>query len=912
MHAVDAHRATHPDQAVASERRDAARDVGNVRFPAEHRDEVAARGRLAARDGLARGERRNAFLVAVVERARRREPVARGVVRVDEVKVEVRRDDPRVARRHDESLQRGERRSEAAGFDGERARRPVLDDGERAVRSGQLGDVWHRGHVGNGLDGRHDAHAERARAACERGERSAREHGVPEPAQPRVVERKRIDDVARDPARAAETELRFQRRGRGERVRASVVRKGDSRDASRLGERGTVQRERAEHAARRVEAIERVVRARPDDVAAAQAHGGVPVVEGVRERRLPAERRERVLQREIDEALDTPRRELADRERRVRRIRGARLRILRPREPPGLELAVRQRHRALRAQRRGRERELGAIVLADRVRVALIPVAHRPHGRRGRHLHVERVDEHERARADDIAHLRLEPAQIRVQVRRRIRVVVEIRALVVVELHGEHAIGDGAKLGERAVQPPRGVPAVRRVAHPLRRGGVGMRVLQRRGGRIAALEHVVQRHPVRRTLQQPRRIAAVAPFVANHRPRAHEESKAELRPEPQHLAQIAARARAPGEVEIAVAELVPVPRHVEVERVRAEIAHDAHRVVPFLTRQALVEERAAEEEERLPVDAQVGIAVGVARDRGVSERRRPRARDGGRRGLRRKRPRSQRLRGGRHRPNGERQQQGDGSRERPQPRHARSHEVHERAGGERREPERDRDRAGRHEQEQPSGERDQRRERVERHAERRIRMAGARERERDDLTGALHDHDACGQRRDHGVQRQQGCRQREDSERDERDRGEPSAAVQPRERRQKVAVGRRGVRHARCREQQPVRRRERRHHDRDAHGERERRAERALRDRRCDRRRTHDVRRRHGGGDAEIQQHVRDGDERDGEHDRARDGARGRDHLVAERAGVAVAAVVVQRQHERVPERGDPGAERQR
>ncbi|HEX3462945.1 MAG TPA: hypothetical protein VHS78_02665 [Candidatus Elarobacter sp.] len=92
-------------------------------------------------------------------------------------------------------------------------------------------------------------------------------------------------------------------------------------------------------------------------------------------------------------------------------------------------------------------------MLADRVRVALIPVPHRPHRRRRRNLHLEGVDEHGRLRSDDVSHLALEPAEIGVQMRCGIRVVVEIRALIVVELHGDHAVGDRTKLLERAVQP---------------------------------------------------------------------------------------------------------------------------------------------------------------------------------------------------------------------------------------------------------------------------------------------------------------------------------------------------------------------------------------------------------------------------------------------------------------------------
>ncbi|HTW82468.1 MAG TPA: hypothetical protein VMD91_00195 [Candidatus Sulfotelmatobacter sp.] len=198
--------------------------------------------------------------------------------------------------------------------------------------------------------------------------------------------------------------------------------------------------------------------------------------------------------------------------------------------------------------------------------------------------------------------------------------------MIVVELDRQHAVRDRAKLGQRAAQPARGVAAVRRVRQPLRGGGVAVRVLQRRGRRIAPFEHVVERHSVRGPPQQPRRIAAVAPLVADHRPRPHDEVEAQFLAQPQHLAQVAARIGVAVEVERAVGRLVPVPRHVQVERVRAERAQRQHRRAPRRDRQALVEERAAEEEERPAVDLQLRRTVALDQHRVVELRLRGRGR----------------------------------------------------------------------------------------------------------------------------------------------------------------------------------------------------------------------------------------------------------------------------------------------
>ncbi|HZO92400.1 MAG TPA: hypothetical protein VFB22_01410 [Candidatus Baltobacteraceae bacterium] len=210
-----------------------------------------------------------------------------------------------------------------------------------------------------------------------------------------------------------------------------------------------------------------------------------------------------------------------------------------------------------------------------------------------------------------------------------IRLVVDVRALVVVELHRENAVGDGPELVEHAMQPARRVAQVRTVAQPFAGCVVAVRVLQRRRRGIPAFEHVVQRHVVLGPRQQPGGIASVAPLVADHGPGPHDEAEAQLFAQPQHFAQIPARIRTPVEVEFAVGDLVPAPRDVQVERVRTEPAHRQHRRAPALRRDAIVEERAAPEEEGPPVDDEPRRAEALLHDR-VAEARRGVRRGAGR------------------------------------------------------------------------------------------------------------------------------------------------------------------------------------------------------------------------------------------------------------------------------------------
>ncbi|HTJ25797.1 MAG TPA: hypothetical protein VMA36_06490 [Candidatus Limnocylindria bacterium] len=465
--------------------------------------------------------------------------------------------------------------------------------------------------------------------------------------------------------------------------------------------------------------------------------------------------------------MHTLREQLVQRERGVLRLRGARQRVFGAGEPTGLELALRERASAVRPEQRGCEVELRAIVIADRVGIALVPVAHRPDRDARRDAQLVGVHERRSHRPDDLTHLRVQPAQIGEQVRRRIRLVVDVRALVVVELHRDDAVGDGSELREHAVQPARGVAPVRRVAQPLRRRVVAVRVLQCRGRGIASVEDVAQRHVVVRAPQQPRRIAAVAPFVADDGTGTHDEVKAELLAEAKHRAQVAARVGVPVEVERAVGDFVPVPGDVQIERVDAHRPQRKHRVAPARGRDPLVEERAAEEEERLAVDEELRRAIAL-HDPCVSERRSPIVM------LSRSKQRRGSGSGPRQHCEGERRER---RRERPRARIPSASEEDERTERERPQAERDRVAAAAREQEEPAGERDERRQGVERDAKRRRRRRAPHQRERDDLTDALHEHDPRRQRRDHRAEREQRGGEREQSDRDERDVREAPARV---------------------------------------------------------------------------------------------------------------------------------------
>ena len=315
------------------------------------------------------------------------------------------------------------------------------------------------------------------------------------------------------------------------------------------------------------------------------------------------------------------------RERRIFGRGRSRRRILGRREPARLKFADRYRIPVLRLQEPRAELERCPIVFADRVGIALIPVAHRPH-RRGRgDLHLVRVDEDRQQRSGNAAHAALEPAEVALQMRCGPGLIVDVGALIVVERDRDDAVGDRRELAQRAHEPAMRVEPVRRVAEPLRGGIVGVRVLQRRGRGVAALEDVVFGHAVRRAFQEPRRIAAVAPFVANHRSGSHDEEEAVVARKREQRAEIAPRVRGAVEIEAAVAGLVPVPGDVEIERVEAQRAERIERGFPAIGRHAFVEEGRAPEEERLAVDEQLRRA-GARDDHRMRERRRPGGRGG--------------------------------------------------------------------------------------------------------------------------------------------------------------------------------------------------------------------------------------------------------------------------------------------
>ncbi len=223
---------------------------------------------------------------------------------------------------------------------------------------------------------------------------------------------------------------------------------------------------------------------------------------------------------------------------------------------------------------------------------------------------------------DDLA----QPFEVGRQVRCRPGLIVDVGALVVVQLHGDHEVGDRRELLEHAYEPALRVLEVRRVVHPLGGRVVGVRILQSRRWRITALEEVVQRHAVLRPREQPGGITAVAPLVADHGSRPQDDLECVAPCELHHRVQIAARRCLAREVEVAVCELVPVPWDVQVERVDAQAAVGAQRRLPQRLRQALVEEGPAEHEEGLAVDREDRPAFPL-HDRARSPRRRRTARE---------------------------------------------------------------------------------------------------------------------------------------------------------------------------------------------------------------------------------------------------------------------------------------------
>ncbi|HXP93573.1 MAG TPA: hypothetical protein VN905_08895 [Candidatus Binatia bacterium] len=204
---------------------------------------------------------------------------------------------------------------------------------------------------------------------------------------------------------------------------------------------------------------------------------GFPRVERVGERDLHPAGIQGVLRGEIDDAVQPHCEQGMQRKGRVAGIGLPGTHVVGRREPAGLELAQHQREVGLRLQQAGRELERAAIVLADDERIALIPVAHRPYRRRRRDLHFIRVDEERDARAGCAAHDPRERLQIALEVRRRPCLVVDVRALIVVELDRDHAIAERSDFAQRPFEPALGVVQVRRVRQPRGRRIIRVRVL---------------------------------------------------------------------------------------------------------------------------------------------------------------------------------------------------------------------------------------------------------------------------------------------------------------------------------------------------------------------------------------------------------------------------------------------------
>ena len=168
----------------------------------------------------------------------------------------------------------------------------------------------------------------------------------------------------------------------------------------------------------------------------------------------------------------------------------------------------------------------------------------------------------------------------------------------------------------------------------------------------------------------------------------------------------------------------------------------------------------------------------------------------------------------------------------------------------------------------------------------------------------MHEHDSGGQRVDHRVERKERRRKREESERDEGHVRKTFRRMEARKRRQKIAVARRRVRHARGAEKQAVGRCERGDQDRNRHDDRHGVAGRAFHGQRGDERRVYDVVQRQRRENAEVECDVSDPDDHDRDDDRARDRAHRRDDLIADLADVVVAGIVVEREYHG---RAEPG-----
>ncbi|HEX3462943.1 MAG TPA: hypothetical protein VHS78_02655 [Candidatus Elarobacter sp.] len=266
---------------------------GHVRHDLAPRGEAGVR---CVRRARVPGEEHRHAVLAAVERARRRQHLAGTEAPAGEPEIESSDDDPRVTRGKHEAPQPAKRAPERRRLDGDRVRAPILDDREAPVRPFEDRGVRRARDIACLSDVVDHAKMQPLRAPSQRGRCPARRDEVRERAETCVAGGDRIDRVAAEAARAADGELRLERGRRGERVGPAVVHERDRRDAARLFQCRSVERERAEETARRVEAVELVVRnGRPGHPRSIQPERRVPAVERVRERRLPAERRERVL-----------------------------------------------------------------------------------------------------------------------------------------------------------------------------------------------------------------------------------------------------------------------------------------------------------------------------------------------------------------------------------------------------------------------------------------------------------------------------------------------------------------------------------------------------------------------------------------------------------------------------------------
>ncbi len=185
---------------------------------------------------------------------------------------------------------------------------------------------------------------------------------------------------------------------------------------------------------------------------------------------------------------------------------------------------------------------------------------------------------------------------------------------------------------------------------------------------------------------------------------------------------------------------MPVPDEVEIDRIDSELLIGDQGGIPSIARDSLVKERRAVDKEwpRIHLKDRVGVLRDDTRDVPV-------------------RPSAQSV-GASRRRNGKRKNRRQ--HERPPPLDASGYEIDDGSAKEPAEAKCDRAGARRRKGQAPAHERNQWRERVERHLKWSARPPRAQHAQRDDLRDALDKHDSGGKKRDDLVERKEARNQR--------------------------------------------------------------------------------------------------------------------------------------------------------